>query len=57
MPRYADIDWTGLKSVTPEQFEELMRVSKYLWQIELDLHGELFQKLKVRLPRELTLHR
>jgi phosphoenolpyruvate carboxykinase (GTP) len=57
MPRYADIDWTGLESVTPEQFEELMRVSKYLWQIELDLHGELFQKLKARLPRELTLHR
>lgn len=57
MPRYEDIDWTGLESLTKKQFDELMRVDTTMWQQELDSHGELFEKLKERLPRELVLTR
>jgi len=57
MPRYEDIDWTGLESVTREQFEELMHIDDYLWQREMDLHGELFEKLQARLPKEMILKR
>jgi phosphoenolpyruvate carboxykinase (GTP) len=57
MPRYEDIDWTGLESVTRERFEELMRIDNYLWQREVDLHGELFEKLQARLPKEMLLKR
>ncbi len=57
MPRYEDIDWTGLESVTREQFEELMRIDNRLWQREMDLHGELFEKLQARLPKEMILKR
>ncbi len=57
MPRYEDIDWTGLDSLTKKEFEELMNVDTTMWRQELDSHGELFEKLKERLPRELVLTR
>ena len=56
MPRYEDIDWTGLE-ISKEQFEELMRIDTDVWSQELESHGELFEKLKERLPRELVLAR
>jgi phosphoenolpyruvate carboxykinase (GTP) len=52
MPRFEDLDWSGLESVTPEQFEQLIWVDTDMWRAELQMHGELFQKLKERLPRE-----
>ncbi|MFA7338690.1 MAG: phosphoenolpyruvate carboxykinase (GTP) [Candidatus Obscuribacterales bacterium] len=55
MPRYKDIDWTGLESLSKEQFEELMTIDTALWQQELDSHGEFFAKLKERMPEELVL--
>ncbi|MFA6209881.1 MAG: phosphoenolpyruvate carboxykinase (GTP) [Candidatus Obscuribacterales bacterium] len=55
MPRYKDIDWTGLDSMTKEQFDELMTIDTALWQQELDSHGEFFAKLKERMPEELVL--
>ena len=57
MPRYEDLDWTGLDDVLPENFNDLMRVDVEHWQQELGLHGELFNKLQERLPRQLVLKR
>ena len=57
MPRYEDLDWSGLESVTKEQFDELTKVDTEMWREELSMHGELFEKLKERLPQELALKR
>ncbi len=57
MPRFEDLDWGGLNEVSKAQFQELTRVDTQMWQEELDLHGELFDKLKERLPKQLVLKR
>ncbi len=57
MPRFEDLDWGGLNDVSEAQFQELTRVDTQMWQEELDLHGELFDKLKERLPKQLVLKR
>jgi len=57
MPRFEDIDWAGLETINKEQFHELTRVDTEMWQNELELHGELFEKLKSRMPKQLVLKR
>ncbi len=56
MPRYNDIDWTGL-DFTPEKFYELMSVDREAWKAEVLSHEELFAKLYDRLPKEFLYMR
>ncbi len=56
MPRYEDIDWTGL-NFSREQFDALMSVDRDVWQQELLLHDELFSKLYDKLPKEFIFMR
>ncbi|HEY0604411.1 MAG TPA: phosphoenolpyruvate carboxykinase (GTP) [Herpetosiphonaceae bacterium] len=53
MPRYEDLDWTGLEDFTRERFNELMSVDRDHWNAEVLAHEELFVKLYDRLPKEL----
>ena len=57
MPKYEDIDWTGLDDFTKEEFEKLMEIDPDVWSQELETHEELFEGLTKRLPRELLLKR
>lgn len=50
IPAKGDLDFTGLQSLTQEAFDELVKVDTNLWQQELDLHKELFESLKDRVP-------
>ena len=52
MPRYEDLDWTDLNSVSREQFYELMSVDRDVWKEEIVSHEELFVKMYDRLPKE-----
>ena len=52
IPRYQDIDFTGLESVDEKVFDKLTTVDKALWQQELELHNELFETVEDKLPPE-----
>lgn len=51
-PSHADFNWNGL-ALAPERFNQSTAVRAEDWQVELDLHQELFDKLANRLPKEL----
>jgi phosphoenolpyruvate carboxykinase (GTP) len=55
-PEYKDLHWDGL-DFSAEQFSDVMSVSKSDWQAEVQLHSELFEQLKHRLPAELLATR
>jgi phosphoenolpyruvate carboxykinase (GTP) len=56
VPRYEDIDWTGLE-FPREQFEELQAFDRSLWRAEVMGHEELFLDLHDRLPKEMVYER
>ena len=55
MPRFEDIDWSGFEGLSRAQFDALMAVDTAMWREELKLHADWFEKLKSRLPREMSL--
>jgi phosphoenolpyruvate carboxykinase (GTP) len=56
MPRYSDIDWTGL-DFPKEQFDEMQAFDRSLWRAEVMSHEELFLDLHDRLPKEMIYER
>ena len=56
MPRYEDIDWTGLEFPC-DQFEELQRFDASSWRSEVIGHEELFIDLHDHLPPEMIYER
>jgi phosphoenolpyruvate carboxykinase (GTP) len=56
MPRYEDIDWTGL-DFSKERFEELQAFNRVSWRGEVMSHEELFLDLHDRLPKEMVYER
>jgi phosphoenolpyruvate carboxykinase (GTP) len=57
MPRYEDMEWSGMSSFSREAFDELTHVDHDAWRAEIKDHDELFGKLKSRLPAEMTAQR
>ena len=57
MPRYDDLDWTGLDGMDREAFQNLMSVDREVWVNEVLSHEELFIKLYDRLPKEMLFIR
>ena len=56
MPRYEDIDWTGL-DFPRETFETLTTVDRLAWRAEILGHEELFVDLHAHLPKEMIFER
>jgi phosphoenolpyruvate carboxykinase (GTP) len=56
MPRYEDIDWTGL-DFPRERFEEMQAFDLGAWRAEVISHEELFLDLHDRLPKEMIYER
>jgi phosphoenolpyruvate carboxykinase (GTP) len=57
MPRYEDMDWTGLDHFSCAQFNALMSVDRTEWLREVLSHEELFLQLYDRLPKEMIFLR
>jgi phosphoenolpyruvate carboxykinase (GTP) len=57
MPRFEDLNWSGLEKVSPAQFAELARIDRSAWKEELHSHDELFGKFGARLPKSLEAQR
>ncbi len=57
MPRYSDLEWTGLEEFTKEDFKNVMSVDGDAWKNELLAHEELFEKGYDRLPKEFLFMR
>ncbi|MBC7727553.1 MAG: phosphoenolpyruvate carboxykinase (GTP), partial [Microbacteriaceae bacterium] len=51
-PRYDDLSWTGL-DFSHAQYQSVITIDPAAWQVEVGLHGELFQQLSARLPSQL----
>jgi phosphoenolpyruvate carboxykinase (GTP) len=57
MPRFEDLDWTGLDKLSAAQYAELTRIDTPDWKDELHSHDELFGKLGEHLPAPLETRR
>ncbi len=52
-PRHSDLHWDGL-DFTEALYEQITAIDRSAWEAELRLHDELFDKLRQRLPAEMT---
>ena len=57
MPRYEDLNWSGLENMSAARFAELSQIDAAAWKEELRSHDELFAKLGARLPSALETRR
>ena len=57
MPKADHINLEGIPDFTEEQFIELQAVDTDQWKPEILSHGELFERLYDRLPKEFVLMR
>jgi phosphoenolpyruvate carboxykinase (GTP) len=57
IPRYEDLNWTGMERFERSRYEELARVDERAWGEELKSHDELFSKLAGHLPQALESRR
>ena len=55
-PSYGDLNWRG-SDFSQAAFDSVMRMDKADWQAEMQLHAELFERLKLRMPEALERHR
>lgn len=53
MPRYSDIDWSGLPDLSQTRFQELTSIDPLLWSEELKGAKDFFAKFASHLPPEL----
>ena len=57
MPRYEDLDWSGLEDFTKEDFSKIMTIEREPGKQELLGHEELFEKMYDKLPKEFFFMR
>lgn len=57
MPRYEDMDWTGMENFSQDDFAKVMTIDREPWKQELLGHEELFEKLYDKLPKEFFFMR
>ncbi|HVM87137.1 MAG TPA: phosphoenolpyruvate carboxykinase (GTP) [Puia sp.] len=57
MPRYEDIDWSGMGDFTEEDFDKIMAVDRESWKKEILSHEELFSSFYDKLPKEFIFIR
>ena len=54
MPRFNDLDWTGLEDFSEADYLQAMSLDRDDWDKEILSHDELFIKLDDRIPREMV---
>jgi phosphoenolpyruvate carboxykinase (GTP) len=52
MPRYEDMDWTGMENFSKDDFNAIMSIDREPWKQELLGHEELFSRMYDKLPKE-----
>ena len=57
IPRFEDLNWTGLEKFDSARYEEIACVDEKAWGVELKAHDELFGSLAGRLPAALEVRR
>jgi len=56
MPRYEDLDWTGL-DFSKEDFDKIMTLDREDLKHEMSAHEELFERMYDKLPKEYLFMR